>query len=76
MTAAPKRVIKYMYWKLDSKGQPNPDFTESPHLFPHAHCYAIPVPEDVQACCEEFADPPECLLLDKFGRTKGECKRQ
>lgn len=70
---AGRTVRRYIYWKLNRNGLPEPDFTDTPHLYPHAHLVEIPIPEDVLACMAEFKNPSVCLVLDKFGKSRGDC---
>ena len=66
-------IRRYLYWKLDRTGNPIPDFTDTPHLYPHAHLVEIPVPQDVQDCMSEFQHPPACLVIEKTGLMAGNC---
>lgn len=69
----PKFIRRHIYWKLSADGQPVPDFTDSPHLYQHAHLVEIPVPRDVQDCMAEFKNPPACLIVTKSGLMAGNC---
>lgn len=69
-------IRRFIYWKLNAKGAPEPDFTghETMHLYGHVHLVEIPIPEDVLQCMHEFEHPSPCLILDKFGKPQGSCR--
>lgn len=69
-------VDAWIYWHLDRDGNPVPDFTLTPHLYPHTSRVRIPVPEDVQKCMAQFSEPATCLLLTKFGQVQTFCDGQ
>jgi hypothetical protein len=72
-SAPPKKIRRHIFWKLDAEGNPVPDFTDTPHLYQHAHLVEIPVPQDVQDCMSEFKDPPPCLIIEKSDLMAGDC---
>ena len=76
---APKKVFvrRWVYWQIDKNGDPLPSFCDGgQHLYVHCHLVAIPVPEDVLACCERTRNPPECLIMDKFSKPVGGCPKE